>query len=263
MTAQGGDFLLDGIRQEIDAIDDGIVDLLIRRIAAAQKVRASKTMSGSLAGSPIRPAREALILRRLIDAAGKEIPAELLVRLWRVILSSSTMSQAPVTVHISRDLESRTDLRIAVAEHFAAMPVECHDHEAAAVAALASVPGDLCVVEPQSPWVEAYIRGLNGRAQVIGAIPVLRKTEHPALLVLGHTVAQPTGDDETLILSQGRLPREIVPAPRWTVRNGNHVLSCLPGFIGETDGLVTGLMRSNPALSLRVAGNYPSPIEMP
>jgi len=263
MTAQGGDFLLDGIRQEIDGIDDGIVELLIRRLAAAQRVRASKTVSGSLASSPIRPAREALILRRLIAAAAKEVPADLLVRLWRVIFSSSTMAQAPVTVHISRALESRSDLRIAVAEHFAAMPVECHDHEAATVAALASAPGDLSVVEPQSPWVEAYIRGLGGRAHIIGVIPVLRTSEQPTLLILGHTMAQPTGDDETLILSQGGLPREIMPAPRWTVRNGNHVLSCLPGFFGESDGLVTVLMRSNPALGLRIAGNYPSPIEMP
>ena len=87
--------LLDDIRREIDHIDDAIVDLLARRIAAAERVRGHKFPSGGSAPSPIRPAREAAILRRLLGRAGDTVPADLLVRLWRIILTSSTLAQAP------------------------------------------------------------------------------------------------------------------------------------------------------------------------
>jgi hypothetical protein len=198
----------------------------------------------------------------LIAEAGPGVPAELLVRLWRVILSSSTLAQAPVAIHISRDLGGKPDLCIEMSVQFGAMPTELHDHEAAALACLQSNPGDLCVVEPQSHWVEAYARGLAGGACVIGAIPVLRSESRPALLVLGHAQCQPTGDDETLVISQGSLPRDFSPGHLWQSKSGNHVLSSLPGYLNENDGPLAALMRSNAALGLRIAGRYPSPIEV-
>lgn len=79
---------LDDIRREIDGIDDAIFDLLIRRFEAMARVRAKKSGDGSIATSPFRPAREAAMLRRLLTRNGRRLPPELLVRLWRVILSA-------------------------------------------------------------------------------------------------------------------------------------------------------------------------------
>ena len=107
MTADQKDQSLDAIRREIDAIDDGLVDLLRKRIAASERVRTSKTLTGSLALSPIRPGREAQILRRLTRQTDGSPPTELLVRLWRLILSSSTLAQAPVSIHVSKALAQR------------------------------------------------------------------------------------------------------------------------------------------------------------
>lgn len=81
---------LDAIRREIDSIDDQILDLLERRFAATGRVKATKAGDGSIASSPLRPAREAAMLRRLIGKRGGAVSPELLVRLWRVILSAST-----------------------------------------------------------------------------------------------------------------------------------------------------------------------------
>ena len=261
MTPDQQDVSLDDIRREIDTIDDGLLELIRRRIAASQRVRASKTLEGSLTLSPIRPAREALILRRLIAQAGGAVPAELLVRLWRVILSSSTLAQAPLTVHFSRMLGAKPGLRVAIGVHFGSTPVEEHDHEAAALTSLQSNPGDICVVEIAAPWVEAFVRGFGGEARVIGVIPVLREQTQPSLMILGHAQTQPTGDDETLVLSQGSLPRDFSPTPLWHLKTGNHVVSSLPGYMTENEGPLAALMRSNAALGLRIAGRYPSPIE--
>ena len=59
---------LDRIREEIDAIDDAMLALLAKRFAAVEEVKRIKAASGAIAQSPIRPAREAAILRRLVLA---------------------------------------------------------------------------------------------------------------------------------------------------------------------------------------------------
>ena len=262
MNADQKDLSLDAIRREIDAIDDQLLDLLTRRIAAAEKVRASKTQAGSLSASPIRPNRESQILRRLTAQANASLSPGLLVRLWRIILSTSTLAQAPVNIHIARSLGQNVALRVAISEHFGATPVEEHDHDSAAVASLQSDPGDICLVKPDGHWFEAFVRGLAGGAGVIGSIPAIRTSVQPALLILGHAQCQPTGEDETLVLSTGNLPRDFNPAALWQVRSGTHVLSCLPGFLSDGEGPLAALMRSNATLGLRIAGRYPSPLEV-
>ena len=51
---------LDDLRREIDEIDEGIHDLLMRRTGVARRIGGIKG-----AGPSLRPAREAEVLRRL------------------------------------------------------------------------------------------------------------------------------------------------------------------------------------------------------
>ena len=76
MTVPEQEKSLEEIRREIDAIDDGLLDLLIRRGAATRQVRETKRSDGSIATSPLRPAREAIMLRRLIERGSGAISAE-------------------------------------------------------------------------------------------------------------------------------------------------------------------------------------------
>ena len=88
---------LDRIREEIDDIDDAMLALLAKRFAAVErKCARSRPASGAIVQSPIRPAREAAILRRLVDAKPDTVPAELRIRLWRAIISASTADASPV-----------------------------------------------------------------------------------------------------------------------------------------------------------------------
>jgi chorismate mutase len=253
---------LDEIRKEIDAIDDGLMDLLVRRQAATEQVRHHKASNGSLTLSPIRPAREAAILRRLLGRAGTALAPDLTVRLWRLILSASARAQAEIALHVPRRLAASPLTLRMLAAHFGDMPVnECRDEGQAMVQVNVS-PGDLCVVDAESGWAEAFVQGSSGAARVIGVLPVLRSGDHPRLMVLGHAVAQPTGDDETVVVSTGRLPRDFAPAPVWQVRSGAFTVSGLPGFLTEHEGPLVGLPRSNSGLALRIAGQFPSQIEV-
>ena len=123
-TPAAEDATLDGIRKEIDAIDDRMLHLLERRFDAVARVRAAKSQDGDNALSPIRPAREAAILRRLLGGPQSPVPAELTVRLWRAIISAATQSQAAVVIHVSKRLNASIGLRLRLRDYFGAMPVE-------------------------------------------------------------------------------------------------------------------------------------------
>lgn len=258
----GSDVELEGIRREMDAIDDALLSLLERRFAATEKVRTIKSKNGALGGSAFRPAREAAILRRLLSRPESLVPPELLVRLWRNILSRSTQNQADVTIHISKKLNSSMGLRLRIRDYFGTLPVEEYRDEAQALMQVNTSPGDICIVETESPWVEAFIEGKAGQARVVACLPFLREDDVPKLLVFGHAPSEPTGDDETLIISDGKLPRDFSPAPLWQIKLGARRVSCLPGFLSDHESPLVGLNRSNALLGLKVAGRYPSPFEI-
>ena len=253
---------LDDIRREIDAIDDGLMTLLQRRFAASEHVRVIKSKNGALSSSPFRPAREAAIMRRLLARAGGLLPAELMVRLWRVILTGSTLSQAPVTIHVSKRLNSSIGNRMRIRDYFGTIPVEEYRDEAQALLQVNTNSGDICIVETESPWADAFVEGKAGDARVIASLPFIRDAEFPKMLVFGHASTEATGEDESILVSNGKLPRDFAPVPLWQVKLGSLRVSCLPGFLSDRESPIAGLNRSNPLLGLKIAGRYPSPFEI-
>ena len=253
---------LDRIRDEIDAIDDALLALLAKRFAAVEEVKRIKAASGAIAQSPIRPAREAAILRRLVQAKADLVPAELRIRLWRAIISASTLMQAPVRIHVGTGLFDSVSARIMLRDHFGATPLAEHPGETQALAALAGHPGDVAVAALDSPWLEPYLDGRAGAARIIAALPQMAAGQMPKMLVFGAASPEPTGDDETLLVTSGQLPRDFAPAPLWQLPLGNRHLASLPGFLSETSLPLIGLVRSNVPLALTVLGRYPSPIEV-
>ena len=249
--------LLDEARRDIDAIDDQLLGLLKQRFDVTERVRQAKT-SGGAQGLPVRPAREAQILRRLLAGArGGLVPAELLVRLWRGIINQSSVNQAPVTIHVSKHLGGNLAQRLKLRDHFAGIAVEEWKDEVQALTQINVQQGDICVVETTRPWAEAFLDGKAGEARVIASLPALANGEAlPELLVLGQAPTWASGEDETLVITSGKLPRDFWPAPLWQASSGALRLAALPGFIEEHEGPIVGITRSNPALGLRIAGQY-------
>lgn len=252
MTADSPDTTLDTIRREIDSIDDQLVQLLKQRFAATERVKASKAHDGSIAASPFRPVREAEVMRRLIDEAGPTLGAELMVRLWRVILSASIQSQAPVTLHMDMVLGHDLATRLLVAQHFCGMKVELHAGPSQALAAIGKARGDLALIAPSSNWAKGLAAGEAGGAQVIVTLPVLAAGSQPRLLVFGHAAPQPSGDDETLVLFPGDAPP--LPTALWQAQSGTAMLAGLPGFLADGSSTL-------PA-GARIVGRYPRPIKV-
>jgi chorismate mutase len=251
MTAPQPENSLDALRREIDSIDDQILALLVRRFAATARVGASKAMDGSISSSPIRPAREATMLRRLSAQAGADMSPQLLVRLWRVILSASSQSQAPITLHMDTSLGEDLGARLLVSQYFCDMDVELHGTPAAALEALNHRRGDLAVIAAASAWP-----GSVSQANVIGALPFVRSSSEPQLLVFGHAEPQPSGDDETLLLAPaGTTPPS---SALWKVQAGSHMVFAVPGFLTMQAPVLQDLLTRFP--ETRIAGRCPRPM---
>jgi chorismate mutase/prephenate dehydratase len=246
------------IRREIDRIDDDILQLIAARLDIVDRVRAHKLKTAGAAASPIRPGREALILRRLIER--DQVPADLCFRIWRALISAATLKQAPVRIHGSAAFFASPMAQTMLREYFGPSAFTDHPGEAVAFEALAQNPGDLAAVAIDGAWTRAWLEGHAGPTQVIGVLPFLTTASIPRLLVFGHAEPEPTGADETLVLTDGQLPRDFAPRPLWQMRTGDLRLTSLPGFLSEHNAPLVGLARSNGSLALSVLGRYPSPI---
>ena len=258
MTALTPDSSLDALRREIDAIDDAILDLLVKRFAATNRVKDAKARDGSIAASPFRPAREAAVLRRLLSRCGTGLPADTLVRLWRVILSSSTQSQAPVTLHVTHALAQDLATRISVAQHFCDMQIRIHPDAAATFAALHRHQGDLALMAPASDWADSFCEGQAGEAAIIGTLPVAGGSAVPTLLIFGHADPQQSGDDETILITPA--PPAGLDGTLWQARSGGWTVSSLPGFLTADHPPVSSLLAEN--AGARIAGRSPRPLKV-
>ena len=250
-------------RKALDEIDDRILALLAKRVDITGQVKRAKQSEIQVYASPLRPTREAAIMRRLLARSREtDVSPELILRIWRAIISDSSLRQAPITLHVSKHLNANIAHRLRLRDYFGAINVEEYRDEAQALMQIDSVPGDICVVETEQPWVEAFAAGHGGKAQVMAALPVLKEDELPKLLLIGQAPVEASGDDETLVISEGKLPRDFTPQPIWQSKIGNLRLSCLPGYLTEHEGPMVGLMRSNASLKLKIAGHYSSAIQV-
>src|SRR2546430_11313474 len=91
------------LRREIDRIDEAMHRLLMERGEIIDRLIATKQTQET--GSAFRPAREADMMRRLVDRHKGILPLDTAESIWRVIISTFTYVQAPFSVHA--DLSAR------------------------------------------------------------------------------------------------------------------------------------------------------------
>lgn len=87
---------LKAVRTEIDAIDDQIQDLLIKRTKVVEKVREIKEGEDV----KIRPAREAEMMYRLTARHHGNFPKRELCRIWREIIVATLTFEGPFSVAV-------------------------------------------------------------------------------------------------------------------------------------------------------------------
>src|SRR5947207_6153654 len=132
------------LRREIDRIDAAMHGLLMERGEIIDRLIAVKQTQET--GSAFRPAREADMMRRLVDRHKGILPLDTAESIWRVIIATFTFVQAPFSVHAdlsSGDAQMRDTARF----HFGfTVPFVTHMGAAAVIAAVSQSKGDLGLV---------------------------------------------------------------------------------------------------------------------
>src|SRR3979490_353613 len=88
---------LEVLRKEIDAIDEQVHGLLMARGDIIDRLISLRQTQE--VGSAFRPAREADMMRRLVERHRGILPLDTVESIWRVIISTFTYVQAPYAVH--------------------------------------------------------------------------------------------------------------------------------------------------------------------
>ncbi len=171
------------LRNNIDRIDEAMHRLLMERGEIIDRLIAVKNTQE--VGSAFRPAREADMMRRLVQRHHGILPLDTVESIWRVIISTFTHVQAPFAVHA--DLSAGDALmRDSARFHFGfTVPFIVHTGASGVVAAVSESKGDLGLVPAfAAPHAGAWWTALEFESapRIIARLPFLERADHPAAL---------------------------------------------------------------------------------
>lgn len=221
---------LQDIRAEIDAIDDKLHDLFMRRVALAAQVLEAK---GD--GPIMRPGREAEILRRLLDRHSGDLPFEFIAHVWRELISAFLRieDQLTVAVYGGNDRIRIWDMarfHYGVVTQFTACKTA--GEALAAIDETRGTAGVLALTDDaEEPWWITLKKDPEAGLRVVAGLPFLSEKPAPEAFVIARVVAEPSGNDTTLlVLEEG----ENTPDQASVIaRASGYQLVGVPGFSAD------------------------------
>src|SRR6266705_109590 len=171
------------LRHEIDRIDEAMHHLLMERGKIIDRLIAAKQTQET--GSAFRPAREAEMMRRLVDRHKGILPLDTAEGIWRVIISTFTYVQAPFSVHADLSAGDAA-MRDSARFHFGfTVPFVPHMGAAGGVAAVSDSKGDLGLVPAfatagAGAWWSAL--EFDTAPKIIARLPFVDRADHPAAI---------------------------------------------------------------------------------
>lgn len=109
-----GNMNIEELRQQIDAVDDQMHDLLMQRVDLAEQIgRLKAEEAGQNPSFALRAKREIEIMRRLWNRHKGAMDKYVMIRIWREIISACVVLQAPVTIAVFMPERGMGNLEIA------------------------------------------------------------------------------------------------------------------------------------------------------
>ena len=169
------------LRVKIDRIDRQMHELLMERGRVIDRLIEIKASQGG--GSAFRPAREASMMRALVERHRGRLPLDTVEGIWRVIISTFTYVQAPYSVHVDMsggDAAMRDSARF----HFGfTTPCVPHFGAGAVIRAVGESVGDLGMFAVDGgPGAGAWWTRLAPpeAPKIIARLPFVERADHPA-----------------------------------------------------------------------------------
>lgn len=173
------------LRAEIDRIDAAMhAHLMERGEIIGELIKVKRTQES---GAAFRPAREAAMMRNLVERHRGILPLDTVESIWRVIIATFTYVQAPYSVHA--DFSAGDALvRDSARFHFGfTVPLSAHLGASSVVSAVAASKGDLGLVPAvhvagAGAWWTALEE--ENAPKIIARLPFVERADHPASLPL-------------------------------------------------------------------------------
>jgi chorismate mutase len=225
---------LSDLRGEIDRIDAEMHELLIERGRVIDRLIEIKTRQGG--GSAFRPAREASMMRAIVERHRGRLPLDTVEGIWRVIISTFTYVQAPYNVHIDvsgGDAQMRDSARF----HFG-FTVPCAPHFGATdvIRAVGESVGDLGMFALDGgpgagPWWTQLAP--PEAPKIIARLPFVERADHPAGLPV-FVISRPLADGAAreVVLESVTLDRWRADVPDALRRIGAEVIGSAADQMG-------------------------------
>ncbi|WP_372785756.1 chorismate mutase [Phenylobacterium sp.] len=256
---------LDEVRKRIDAIDADLLRLVVERASLAHVVKAAKEAAGDGGKFGLRPAREAMLLRRLLAGPRNGAKPGLIVRIWRELIGDSLATQGPFHLSVwgGRDAGRAVEvarLRFGIAPSL--RQVAKPEDALAAARALGGVA--VCALPPDSAWWGRLLA--EPKLRVFAALPCLAAWGPLSALAVAEVEVEPTGADNTFWVTDAgesakaveqALSRDGVAATL-LVETGGLKLFLLSGYYQPDD---PRLVRAPGKLS-GVIGAAPQPLDL-
>ena len=278
---------LSNLRRDIDAIDDQIHDLLMKRTALVDGVRRSKADSGSI---NYRPAREAQILLRLIARHQGPFPKPVVARIWREIITAMLRLQGPFSVAVYAPEETSATRDLA-RDHFGFVtPISVHRSARSVINAVGEREASIGVLPvPQdnepTPWWPALLAYPDGGPTIVARLPFASantgRGERPEALVIGAQDHEASGFDRGFLLvrasaqvSRASLNEALggvglesiytITRPDDNDPSQTLFLVEIDGFVAANDARLASLIESegSPVGNIDVLGGYATPFNI-
>jgi chorismate mutase len=230
------------LRVEIDRIDRQMHELLIERGRVIDRLIAIKARQGG--GSAFRPAREASMMRALVERHKGRLPLDTVEGIWRVIISTFTYVQAPYRVHVDvsgGDAAMRDSARF----HFGfTTPCVPHFGAAEVIRSVHDSVGDLGMFAVDGgPGAGAWWTKLAPpeAPKIIARLPFVERADHPAGMPV-FVISKPLADGAArdVVLEQVTLDRWRADIPHGLRAIGAEVVG------SAADGMGLALLIARP-----------------
>jgi chorismate mutase len=169
------------LRVEIDRIDLQMHELLMERARVIDQLIEIKSRQGR--GSAFRPAREASMMRAIVERHRGILPLDTVEGIWRVIISTFTYVQAPYSIHVDvsgGDAAMRDSARF----HFGfTTPCVPHFGAGEVIRTVGESVGDLGMFAVDGgPGAGAWWTRLAPpeAPKIIARLPFVERPDHPA-----------------------------------------------------------------------------------
>lgn len=278
---------LDALRKEIDAVDDSLHDLIMRRVCLVEQIGKVKAEEhGGMPGCSLRPAREMEIMRRLWKRHSGAMDKDVLIRLWRELISACVNIQTPLCVAVYMPERGMGNLEIArdfFGSYTAMLPCRSTGLVLKELTQGEANVGILSLNDDtQDCWwysiAQEYKRTLSVFAKLPITGPANSRGEGKIAYAVGKIPFEPTGDDRTLLvaetdgtisLSTLDLLLKATGVPTNAICDTHTIDMARKAYLFEVDGylsekddrLARVMEKENGKITmLRVIGGYPVPL---